>query len=113
LEGRARWPISVRYGRELRDDPDEIGRLLLPTAQGGQIPLSRVADVRAAMGPDMIRSEDGRLVGFVFVDPGERALADYVAEAQERVAAEVSLPPGVRVDWTGQFEYYERARGRL
>src|SRR5690606_25267723 len=57
--------------------------------------------------------EDGRLVGFVFVDPGERALADYVAEAQRRVAAEVTLPPGVRVDWTGQFEYYERAQGRL
>src|SRR5690606_10873938 len=68
LEGRARWPIAVRYARELRDDPDEIGRLLLPTAQGGQIPLSQVADVRASMGPDMIRSEDGRLVGFVFVD---------------------------------------------
>lgn len=113
VDGRARWPIAVRYARELREDPDEIGRMLLPTAQGGQIPLSWVADIRATMGPDMVRSEDGRLVGYVFVDPGDRALADYVAEAKERVRSEVSLPSGIRIDWAGQFEYFERARSRL
>lgn len=113
VEGRARFPISVRYARELRDDPDELGQILVATAQGGQIPLSWVADIRHTNGPDMIRSEDGRLVGFVFVDPGDWALADWVAEAKRRVEAHVELPPGVRIAWAGQFKYYERARGRL
>jgi Cu(I)/Ag(I) efflux system membrane protein CusA/SilA len=113
IEGRRRFPIAVRYAREWRDDPEEIGRALVMTASGAQVPLSQVADLTFRTGPDMIRSEDGRLVSFVFVDPGDRALASYVHDAKERLAKELDLPPGVRVEWTGQFEYYERATDRL
>jgi Cu(I)/Ag(I) efflux system membrane protein CusA/SilA len=114
VEGRERYPVSVRYAREYRDDPQALlGRVLVPTAEGAQVPLSQVADVRFATGPPMIRSEDGRLVGFVFVDVGDRPLADYVDAARAAVAREVELPPGVRLEWAGQFTYFERARERL
>lgn len=114
IEGRERYPISVRYARELRDDPqDLLGRIMVPTTHGAQIPLSQVARVEFTAGPPMIRSEDGRLVGFVFVDVGERPIADYVDEAKQVVDRQVELPPGVRVEWSGQFTYYERAKERL
>jgi len=114
IEGRERYPISVRYARELRDDPqDLLGRILVPTPSGAQIPLAQVAHVDFTTGPPMIRSEDGRLVGFVFVDVGDRPIADYVAEARQVVDSKVSLPAGVRVEWSGQFTYYERAKERL
>jgi Cu(I)/Ag(I) efflux system membrane protein CusA/SilA len=113
IEGRRRFPVAVRYAREWRDDPEEIGRALVQTATGAQVPLFQVADLRFRTGPDMIRSEDGRLVSFVFVDPGERALASYVEEAKDLLASSLDLPPGVRIEWTGQFEYYERAAERM
>lgn len=113
VEGRERYPIAVRYAREFREEPEWLGRVLVETSHGTQVPLSYVADVVYATGPDMVRSEDGRLVSFVFVDPGDRALAGWVAEAKRVVAAEITLPPGVSVGWTGQFEYYERAAERL
>ena len=114
IEGRERYPISVRYARELRDDPqDLLGRILVPTPSGAQIPLAQVARVDFTTGPPMIRSEDGRLVGFVFVDVGDRPIADYVAEARRLVDSKVDLPAGVRVEWSGQFTYYERAKERL
>ena len=114
IEGRERYPISVRYARELRDDPqDLLGRILVPTPSGAQIPLAQVARVEFTAGPPMIRSEDGRLVGFVFVDVGERPIADYVDEARQVVDRQVELPPGVRIEWSGQFTYYERAKERL
>jgi copper/silver efflux system protein len=114
VEGRERYPVSVRYAREYRDDPEALfGRILVPTMEGAQVPLSQVAHVRFETGPPMIRSEDGRLVGFVFVDVGDRPLADYVDEARAVVARDVQLPPGVRLEWAGQFTYFERARERL
>jgi Cu(I)/Ag(I) efflux system membrane protein CusA/SilA len=113
VEGRERYPITVTWARELREDPASLGRLVVPTPLGPQIPLSQVADVRFETGPPMVRSEDGRLVGYVFVDPGERPIAEYVEEAREAVAAEVALPAGVRLDWAGQFKYLERAKERL
>ena len=114
VEGRERYPISVRYARELRDDPqDLLGRVLVPTPAGAQIPLSQVARIRFATGPPMIRSEDGRLVGFVFVDVGDRPIADYVEEARSVVDRDVKLPAGVRIEWAGQFTYFERAKERL
>ncbi len=112
VEGRERYSVNVRYGRELRDDPDELGRALVTTQSGAQVPLSQVADIRHSTGPPMIRSEQGRLVGFVFVDPGDVALATYVANGK-RALADLDLPPGVRVEWTGQFKYLERAQERL
>ena len=77
-----------------------------------QIPISQVAEIKAATGAPMVRSEDGKLVGFVFVDT-DRPIADYVEEAKQVVAAEVSFPAGVRVEWVGQFKYFERAREKL
>jgi copper/silver efflux system protein len=77
------------------------------------VPLSQVAHVRFVNGPPMVRSEDGKLVGYVFVDPGDVPIADYVARAKEVVAREVKLPAGVRVAWSGQFQYFERAKAKL
>ncbi len=112
VEGRERYPINVRYARELRDDPALLGQVLVPTPSGAQIPLGQVAEIRTVNGPPMIRSEDGKLVGFVFVDT-DRPIADYVADARAAVASEVTLPAGVRVAWVGQFRYLERARAKL
>ncbi|HEX2253437.1 MAG TPA: CusA/CzcA family heavy metal efflux RND transporter [Thermoanaerobaculia bacterium] len=113
VEGRERYALRVAYARDFREDPNGIERILVPTPTGTQVPLRQVARVSFATGPPMIRSEDGRLVGYVFVDPGERAVADYVAEARQVVADEVALPAGVRIEWAGQYRYYQRARERL
>jgi len=112
VEGRERYPIDVRYAREFRDDPGLLDRTLIGTPMGTQVPLSQVAATRTVLGPPMIRSEGGRLVGFVFVDT-DRPIADYVAEAKRAVASEVTLPPGTRLAWVGQFKYFERAKERL
>jgi Cu(I)/Ag(I) efflux system membrane protein CusA/SilA len=112
VEGRQRYPIDVRYAREFRDDPELLGRTLIGTPSGAQIPISQVAEIHSVLGPPMIRSEGGRLVGFVFVDT-DRPIADYVHDAKALVAREVRLPSGVRLAWVGQFKYYERAKERL
>jgi Cu(I)/Ag(I) efflux system membrane protein CusA/SilA len=112
IEGRERYPIAVRYAREFRDDPELLGRILIGTPIGGQVPLSQVVDIKSVLGPPMIRSEGGKLVGFVFVDT-DRPIADYVAEAKRVVASEARLPAGTRLDWVGQFKYFERAKERL
>ncbi|HYQ02840.1 MAG TPA: CusA/CzcA family heavy metal efflux RND transporter [Polyangiaceae bacterium] len=112
VEGRQRYPISVRYAREFRDDPEILGRVLIATPTGAQVPLSQVVTIRSVLGPPMIRSEGGKLVGFVFVDT-DRPIADYVAEAKQVVAQKVKLPAGTRLSWVGQFKYFERAKERL
>src|SRR5262249_22785591 len=109
VEGRQRFPIDVRYAREFRDDPELLGRVLVGTPDGAQIPLSQVVTIRSVLGPPMIRSEGGKLVGFVFVDT-DRPIADYVADAKSVVARDVQLPPGTRLAWVGQFKYFERAK---
>jgi Cu(I)/Ag(I) efflux system membrane protein CusA/SilA len=113
IEGRERYPIQVRYARDFRQDPDSLARMLVATPMGAQVPLSQVADVSFAMGAPMIRSEDGQLLGIVFVDVGDMPIVDYVAQAREAVAREVELPRGVRLAWAGQFEAFERARSQL
>jgi len=113
IEGRERYPIQVRYARDFRQDPDTLARMLVATPAGGQVPLSQVADIRFATGAPMIRSEDGQLVGIVFVDVADMPIVDYVAKAREAVARDVKLPPGVRLAWAGQFEAFERARAQL
>jgi copper/silver efflux system protein len=85
----------------------------VPTPSGSPVPLAQVANMEFRTGPPMIQEEDGQLVGLVSVDVAGRALADYVADAKRAVLKAVPLPPGYRVDWTGQFKYYERARARL
>ena len=112
IEGRERYPIDVRYAREFRQDPERLGRVLIATPDGAQIPLSQVVDIKTVLGPPMIRSEGGKLVGFVFVDTN-RPIADYVADAKAAVAREVKVPAGTRLAWVGQFKYFERAKERL
>src|SRR5262249_9599870 len=92
---------------------DALKRVLVPTPSGTPVPLAQVAHLEFRTGPPMIQEEDGQLVGLVSVDVAGRALADYVADAKRAVARSVALPPGYRIDWTGQFQYYERARARL
>jgi Cu(I)/Ag(I) efflux system membrane protein CusA/SilA len=112
VEGRERYPIQVRYAPEFRDDLERLKRVLISTPTGTQVPLAQVADLRTVTGPPMIRSEGGRLVGFVFVDT-DRPIADYVADARQLVAGHVRLPAGIRLEWVGQFKYLERAKERL
>jgi len=112
VEGRERYPINVRYAREYRENPEDLGEVLVETVGGAQVPLRQVAEVVHRMGPPMIRSEDGQLVGFVFVDVAGRAIGDYVADAKDLVA-DLELPTGVRVAYAGQYRYMERAQDRL
>jgi Cu(I)/Ag(I) efflux system membrane protein CusA/SilA len=94
VEGRARFPVNVRYPRELRDDLDRLGRVLVRTPQGAQIPLSQVAEIRTVSGPSMIRNENGLLVGYVYVDIAGRDVGGYVEDAKRAVRAGVQLPLG-------------------
>jgi Cu(I)/Ag(I) efflux system membrane protein CusA/SilA len=113
VEGLQRFPISVRYPRELRDTPEKLRELPLLTERGAQIRLGDVAAIRIADGPPMLKSENARLSGWVYVDIRGRDLSSAVRDMQERVAREVRLPPGYSLSWSGQFEYFERAQQRL
>jgi copper/silver efflux system protein len=114
VEGRERYTVNIRYPRELRSDPQTIAsEVLVPIPGGGMVPLGEVADVELARGATAIRTEDGKLAVYIFVDIAGRDLGGYVAEARRAVAAEVELPAGYAVTWSGQFEYLERAAERL
>lgn len=147
IEGRERYSINVRYSRELRDDADKLGRVLVPvmgetagmeagetamsrlaasparrpagSSSGGirQIPLSQLVDIRVTTGPPVIRNEDGALTGWVYVDMAGRDIGGYVAEAKRAVAEKIEktglLPPGYRLEWSGQYEHMLRVRDRL
>lgn len=113
VEGRQRFPISVRYPRELRDSITKLRQLPLLTRQGAQIQLDDVADLRIVDGPPMLRSENGRLSGWVYVDIRGRDLRSAVREMQRAVAEHVALPAGYSISWSGQFEYLERATAKL
>ena len=113
IEGRQRFPISVRYPRELRDSVDKLRNLPIVTERGAQIPLSAVAALSISDGPPMVRSENARLAGWIYVDMRDRDLGSVVADAQRAVSEKVKLPPGASLTWSGQFEYLERARARL
>jgi copper/silver efflux system protein len=112
VEGLQRFPISVRYPRELRDSLQGLRDLPVLTERGAQIRLGDVAEIRIADGPSMLKSENGRLSGWVYVDLHGRALSSAVREMQQAVAR-VPLPPGYSISWSGQFEYLERATERL
>lgn len=113
IEGRERYGVNVRYAREFRDDLPKLRRVLVPTMAGAQVPLGQVADFRLVAGPAMIRDEDGRLAGYVYVDIEGRDVGGYVEAAKRRVAASLSLPPGVALVWSGQYENMLRVRERL
>jgi Cu(I)/Ag(I) efflux system membrane protein CusA/SilA len=113
VEGLARFPISVRYPRELRDSVEALRMLPIVTDRGAQLPLSAIAAVRVVEGPPMLKSENARLSGWVYVDVRGRDLVSVVRDAQAAVARNVKLPAGYSVSWSGQFEYLERAKARL
>jgi len=114
VEGRERYGVNVRYPRDLRSDPQAIAReVLVPLPSGGTVPLGEVAAVKLTRGATSIRTENGQLAVYIFIDITGRDLGGYVKEAQKAVASEVKLPPRSYVSWSGQFEYLERAEARL
>jgi Cu(I)/Ag(I) efflux system membrane protein CusA/SilA len=114
VEGRERYTVSLRYPRDLRSEPQMIAtQVLVPTPGGGTVPLGQVAKVSLARGPATIRTENSQLAVYIYVDLRDRDLVSYVGDAQKAVASQVQLPPGYYVSWSGQFEYFERAKARL
>ncbi len=139
IEGRERYPVNVRYFRELRGDVEKLKRILVPVSQGGggaaggmtgmgslsgspgvgsrvtHIPLEQLAEISLKTGPSMIRDENGRLSGYVYVDfdTSKRDIGSYVADAKKAIRANVQLPTGYLLIWSGQFEYMERVKERL
>jgi Cu(I)/Ag(I) efflux system membrane protein CusA/SilA len=113
VEGRERYPVNLRYPREVRDSVEKLKELAVVTTSGQQIPLSAVADLSVEAGPPMIKSENARLNGWVFVDIEGVDLGTYVVDAKRAVAEQVDLPSGYSLNWSGQYEYMERAKARL
>jgi len=113
VEGLQRFPINMRYPRELRDSVEKLTLLPIVTAAGAATTLGAVADLVVTDGPPQIRSENARLNGWVYVDISGRDLGSYVSQAQKLVAERVALPPGYSIAWSGQFEYLERATQKL
>ena len=114
VEGRQRFTVNMRYPRDLRDNPKAIANdILVPMPAGGAVPLGEVATVQPARGPTSIRTENGQLATYIYVDIRDRDLGGYVAEAQRAVQASIQFPPGYYVVWSGQYEYLERATARL
>ncbi len=114
VEGRERYPVNVRYQRGRRDTLDKLGRVLVPTPSGAQVPLGELADIRVVKGPPSIKDENGMLTGWVYVDlTPDQDIGGYVKEGKALLAKEIKLPPGYYLSWSGQFEYMQRARQRL
>ena len=113
VEGRERYPISVRYARDYRDTVDKLKRVLVPTPTGAQVPIGEIADISYRTGPPDIREENGQLVGFVFVDPSTDDIDGYVQKANERIEQQVKFPPGYYIQWAGQFEYLKSVEQKL
>jgi len=114
VEGRERYTVSIRYPRDYRSDPQAIStQVLIPTPEGGTVPLGEVAKVNLAQGPASIRTENSQLAIYIFVDLRDRDIGSYVADAQKAVSSQVKLPAGHYVTWSGQFEYLQRAKARL
>ncbi|MFG1288974.1 MULTISPECIES: efflux RND transporter permease subunit [Xanthobacter] len=114
VEGRERYGVNIRYPRDFRSDPASIAsNVLVPLPDGGTVPLGEVAKVELTRGATSIRTENGQLAIYIYVDIAGRDLGGYVAEAQRAVAGQVAFPAGTYVSWSGQFEYLERAEARL
>jgi len=115
VEGRERYPVNVRYLRDFRSNINDLKRILVTSPNGTQIPIAQLADIKLVSGPSMIRDENGRLSGYVYVDldTSKRDIGSYVEDAKKVLQANLTLPPGYQLIWSGQFEYMERAKGRL
>ena len=113
VEGRERYPVNIRYFRDYRTDLGSLKRVLVPAMSGAQIPLGQLADLKMSTGTTMVRSEEGELAAYVFIDATDRDIGGYVQDLKRAVAEKVPIPPGYRLVWSGQYEYLERAWERL
>tara|TARA_R110001592_G_scaffold32162_1_gene112734 strand:- start:1352 stop:4507 length:3156 start_codon:yes stop_codon:yes gene_type:complete len=113
IQGRERYNIMLRYDRPFREDPDDLNNILVPTPQGQHIPLGELATIEFVEGPPMIKSENARLTGWVYVDIEGRDIGSYVKEAQKIIAETVDLPSGYALIWSGQFEQMQEAKVRM
>jgi len=113
IEGRERFPINVRYLRDYRSDPQALDRVLVGTPGGAQVPITQLAKISLTMGPPVIKSEDAQLVGYVYVDVTGVDIGTYVQKAMQAVQQKVKIPAGHRLEWSGQWEYMQRAKETL
>jgi Cu(I)/Ag(I) efflux system membrane protein CusA/SilA len=113
VEGLERYPINIRYARDLRDDPSSIKQVLIPTSSGAQIPLGEVASIQIESGPPMIKSENARRTAWVFVDISGRDIGGFIADAQAAIQRQLQMPAGYTLVWSGQFENIQEANARL
>ena len=113
VEGRARYPVNIRYPRELRDNVTRLREVLVPTPSGAQIPIAQIADIKKVSGPSMLRDENGMLAGYVYVDLSSSDIGGYVEEAKKVVNAGLQIPAGYSLVWSGQYENMLRVRERL
>jgi Cu(I)/Ag(I) efflux system membrane protein CusA/SilA len=113
VEGLERYPVNLRYGSELRDSPEKLKRILIPTPSGAQVPITQVADITIHKGAPSIKSENARKNAWVYVDITGVDVGSYVKRAQQAVADKVALPPGYSIVWSGQYEYMIRAQQKL
>jgi copper/silver efflux system protein len=113
VEGRERYPVNARYARDFREDIDALKRVLVPTPTGAQVPISILTDIQYKTGPPSVRSENGKLVGFVFVDLTTSDIEGYVRKAAQRLSQRIQYPPGCYIQWAGQFQYLLAAKERL
>jgi len=113
VEGLERYPVNLRYGSELRDTPEKLRRILVPTPSGAQVPITQLADIRIVKGPSSIKSENARNNAWVYVDLTGIDVGTYVKKAQQVIQEKIKLPPGYSIVWSGQYEYMIRAQKRL
>ena len=113
VEGLERYPVNLRYGSELRDTPEKLRRILVPTSTGAQVPITQLADIRIVKGPPVIKSENARNNAWVYVDIRDIDVGTYVKKARKVVGEKIKLPPGYSMVWSGQYEYMVRAQKRL
>ncbi len=113
VEGRERYPVNIRYGRELRDDIGKLQRVLVPVMGGAQVPLGQLADIQVKRGPGMIQSEGGMLTAAVTLSISGSDFGGYVEQAKKAIAGHVKVPTGYRLQWSGQYEYMENVKAKL
>ncbi|MGE5172790.1 MAG: efflux RND transporter permease subunit [Betaproteobacteria bacterium] len=113
VEGRERYPVNIRYGRELRDDIEKLRRVLVPVMGGAQVPLGQLADIKVTRGPGMVQSEGGRLTAAVTLHIAGSDFGGYVEQAKKTIAEKVKVPTGYTLQWSGQYEYMENVKAKL
>jgi len=113
VEGLERYPVNLRYGSELRDTPEKLRRILVPTPSGAQVPITQLADIRIIKGPPSIKSENARNNAWIYVDITGIDVGTYVKKAQQVIKEKIKIPPGYSIVWSGQYEYMVRAQKRL